>query len=474
MAIVRSGPLTWSQMWWVSGQPQSGESSHEDNLHTAIPAGRVSLEAARAAIADVVRHHENLRSRLDRSGGGNPLQIVDAADDARLSDVIEVVPAAASAEALQNAMRIDFRVHEQWPIKVLVLADAGKASALLLVMDHWAVDAWSIALLRRDLSAALAARAGGSPWSPSGPIEQPVDVAEWEASESGGGIQLDGALRFWGDQLELMRRELNGFRSPLASPGPAGAAPVFGSCQLASRRILRSAETVASRLNVPVAAVFLAAYAAAICAAEQAPAAGVFVLSANRLSGRARRSVRNAVLQAPVVLLADDRAGFEENVASAARQQVRSYRFANADPVATEKMWIDVMGDLWRSGVASAQFNYLSHDTLGPFIGEPVKVRAAGQPEPAADETVQFGEPRMQGPVYMLKVHQLSERVVMTLCWREDTGWGRVAESMLRYIEDLVCQGPDGAVFGRPQAIAGAGPVEPRTTSSGSNSSSSG
>src|ERR1700678_2156110 len=125
MAIVRTGPLTWPQMGWVSGMPQSGESSHEDNLHTAIPAGRVSLETARAAVADVVRHHENLRSRLDRSEGGRPLQSVDERDDARLSDVIEIVPASAGAEVLRNAMLINFRVHEQWPIKVLVLADAG-------------------------------------------------------------------------------------------------------------------------------------------------------------------------------------------------------------------------------------------------------------------------------------------------------------------------------------------------------------
>ena len=448
MAIVRSGPLTWSQMWWVSGQPQSGESSHEDNLHTAIPAGRVSLEAARAAIADVVRHHENLRSRLDRSEADRPLQIVDVADDAGLSNVIEVVPASAGAEVLQNAMRIDFRVHEQWPIKVLVLADAGKASALLLVMDHWAVDAWSLTVLRRDLSEALAARAGGSPWSPNGGVEQPVDVAEWEASASGG-VQLDEALRFWRDQLELMHKELNGFRSALALPGLADAAPMFGSCQLSSRPTLRSAEAVASRLNVPVSAVFLAAYAAAICAAEQAPAAGVFVLSANRLSGRSRSSVRNAALQAPVVLLGDERARFEENVASAARQQVRAYRFANADPVVTEKMWIGAMGDLWRSGVASAQFNYLSHDTLGPFLDEPVNARPARQPTTATDDTIHFGELKRRGPVYMLKVNQASDRVVMTLCWREDTGWGRVALSMLRYIEDLVCQGPEVAVFGR-------------------------
>jgi len=426
--------------------PQSGESSHEDNLNTAIPVGRVSLEAVRAAVADVVMHHENLRSRLDRSEVGRPLQIVDAADDVRLSDVIEIVPASAGNEVLRNAMRINFRVHEQWPIKVLVLADAGTASALLLVMDHWAVDAWSLAVLRRDLSEALAARAGGSPWSPSGIAEQPVDIAEWEASPSGGGVQLDEALRFWRDQLELMHKELNGFRSALAVLGPADVAPMFGSCRLGSRRVLRSAADVASRLNVPVSAVFLAAYAAAICAAEQAPAAGVFVLSANRLSGRSRASVRNAALHAPVVLLGDHRAGFTENVASAARQQVRAYRFANADSVATDKIWVGVMGDLWRSGVASAQFNYLSHETLGPFVSEPVKA--------LRDDTVHFGELRRQGPIYMLKVDQTSERVVMTLYWREDTGWGRVAESMLRYIEDLVCQGPEVAVFGRHGRVA--------------------
>jgi hypothetical protein len=315
-------------------------------------------------------------------------------------------------------------------------------------MDHWAVDAWSLAVLRRDLSEALAARAGGFPWSPSGRVEQPVDVAEWEASPSGGGVQLDEALRFWRDQLELMHKELNGFRSALASPGPADAAPMFGSCRLSSRRILCSAQALASRLSVPVPAVFLAAYAAAICAAERAPAAGVFVLSANRLSGRSRSSVRNAALQAPVVLLGDDRAGFAENVASAARQQVRAYRFANADPAVTEKMWIAALGDLWRSGVASAQFNYLSHDTLGPFLGEPLNARPTGRPA-VTDDTIHFGEPRTRGPVYMLKVHQASDRVVMTLCWREDTGWGRVAGSMLRYIEDLVCQGPEVAAFGR-------------------------
>jgi len=55
----------------------------------------------------------------------------------------------------------------------------------------------------------------------------------------------------------------------------------------------------------------------------------------------------------------------------------------------------------------------------------------------------------------MLKVNQASDRVVMTLCWREDTGWGRVAESMLRYIEDLICQGPEVAVFGGHGRTAG-------------------
>jgi hypothetical protein len=182
---------------------------------------------------------------------------------------------------------------------------------------------------------------------------------------------------------------------------------------------------------VSVPSIFLAAYAAAICAVEQAPAVGVFVLSANRLSGPARRSVRNAVLQAPVVLPDPARAGFEENIASAARQQARVYRLANADPVLTERMWIDILGGLWRAGVGSAQFNYLIRDSLGVILDESAK--------DGPEDEVRFDEPRMQGPIYMLTVSEMAERVVLTLRWRDDTGWGQVAEMMLRHIEDLVC-----------------------------------
>ena len=38
----------------------------------------------------------------------------------------------------------------------------------------------------------------------------------------------------------------------------------------------------------------------------------------------------------------------------------------------------------------------------------------------------------------MLSVNEIRDQAVISLYWHTDTGWGAVAEPMLRFLEDLV------------------------------------
>lgn len=509
--MVRDGPLTWAQHEWVQWIPTDTDTSYEDNICAAVPGRDLPTGQVVAAVRDVLARHEGLRSLVRRAGREDSRQYVCPVDD-RLDEVIQVMEDEASFRRRFDTpwRRTCFRIGEQWPVRVVLDTAGGRVRRIDLVVDHVAIDPWGMRVLCDDLNHALRARAAGrEPFGPGGSggpgglaVEQPIDVALAEASPAGLAYQRR-ALGYWERRLGEIGKALDGHvpfapsRAPLGRPGEsrlgessqvggsrfggsqsgesqAGEAGQgeFRSCWLASRRAGRAAGAIARATGVSPSAAFLLAFGAAVCAVERSSRAGIFAISANRFSAGAGRSVRKATMTMPMLLPAvspasaspvspvsadSPGAAYRGALADCAAQQLSGHRFANADPYATERMCEDILGDLYKTGVAYPRFSYMDEgvaddlNTLWPAGDD-------GFPGDEDDRIVTFSPPRPLGARYMMTVLHRPAGAVFSLQWSDATGWGETAEDMLLYVEDLMVWAASECA-GSPPALGGAGPA---------------
>ncbi|MEU8381375.1 hypothetical protein [Streptosporangium sp. NPDC048865] len=499
--VVREGPLTWAQHEWVQWIPTDTDTSYEDNICAAVPGRNLPTGQVAAAVRDVLARHEGLRSLVRRAGREDSRQYVCPVDD-RLDEVIQVMEDEASFRRRFDTpwRRTCFRIGEQWPVRAVLDTTGGHVRRIDLVVDHVAIDPWGMRVLCDDLNRALRARAAGREPFGSGPaVEQPIDVALSETSPAGLTYQRR-ALAYWERRLGEIGKALDGHvpyapsRAPLGGPGgsqqggpqPAGSQldgpqhsgaqlggseqGEFRSCWLASRRAGRAAGVIARATGVSPSAAFLLAFGAAVCAVERSSRAGIFAISANRFSAGAGRSVRKATMTMPVLLPAVSALpaasavsaespgdAYRRALADCAAQQLSGHRFANADPYATERMCEEILGGLYKTGVAYPRFSYMDEgvaddlNTLWPAGDD-------GFPGDEDDRTVTFSPPRPLGARYMMTVLHRPAGAVFSLQWSDATGWGETAEDMLLYVEDLMVWAAS-EYAGDPPVLGGTGPA---------------
>jgi hypothetical protein len=413
----RSGGLTLSQHEWVQWIPADSDTTFEDDIWTLLPGDGLPPDRAVQAVRDVLLRHEGLRSLVARADGGQHAEPVDD----RIGEVVVIADAAAAAD--DGWRRVCFRVGEQWPIRVVLFVAGRSVVRVGVVVDHVAIDPWGMTVLHRELRQALRARAAGrEPFGPE-PVEQPIDVAEAEASPAGLAYQRR-AQAHWQECLGRVADTLDG-RTPGPRPAAKPDAPLFASARLSSPRAAEAARAIAASTGVSPASTFLLAFGTAVCAVEESAGAGLFAISANRTTAESAGSVRKATMTLPVLVRAD-RGPFRSALADCAAQQLRGHRFANADPRVTEKMCHDILGDHYETAVAYPRFSYLT--------------APAGTEDGAADR-ITFGEPRSLGARFMLTVTQHRRGARLDLEWSRESGWDVVAEDLLRRVQDTVTQG---------------------------------
>jgi hypothetical protein len=464
---TRSGHLTWAQQEWFMWNPVDTPASHEDNVCVRVPAHDAAPEQALAAVRDVIGRHELLRSLIVRGGPvAEAVQHVTALG-AEPPGTLQLTDEDPSAEPIGpvfgHALRTPFRLGEQWPMKAVLFTRAGLVHSVAFVIDHAAIDAYSVRILREDFARALAARTadpGREPFDPAEVVEQPLDAAETEASETGAGRRRR-AEEYWRGQLGLLRKSLDGYTPLRSAEARAGASedPEHGTIEsgyrvavLTSQRAARASEQAAARFHVPVSTLFLTSFAAAIRAVEGVDVAGVFPFAANRTSEGARRSIRKAFMPtAPVVLADGTPERLAESLLDCAAQQARGQRFANTDPVATEGFCAEILGPLYQTGAAYARFNYIDQSVLSDaFDGLPT-ARGLSQPYDAAGEgLIAFHKPKEQGSEYYLRVEHNAACAWLTLAWHESTGWGPFADGMLWFIEETLAWAAEGGSGAAP------------------------
>ena len=123
-------------------------------------AGDLDVAALRAALTDVLGRHEVLRTVLPAADAQPCQQVLD------MSELDWRLPVTALAEAdlpaaVDQVAGRPFDLASEIPLRAALLAVGPDEHVLVVVIHHIAADAWSIALLARDISVAYTARRDG-------------------------------------------------------------------------------------------------------------------------------------------------------------------------------------------------------------------------------------------------------------------------------------------------------------------------
>jgi amino acid adenylation domain-containing protein len=209
VAAARDGelPLSFAQQrLWFLDQLEPG--SHAYNLAWAFElAGRLEVPALAAALAEVVRRHEALRTRF-AAAGERPVQVIAPAAPARLPvvDLGALAAPARSAEAarlVRAAARRPFDLVHGPLLRVALVRRQAEEHLALFAMHHAVSDGWSIGVLVHELGALYAAQASGRAQTaaelaqvlPPLPVQY-GDYAVWQRQWLAGEV-LERGLGYW-------------------------------------------------------------------------------------------------------------------------------------------------------------------------------------------------------------------------------------------------------------------------------------
>jgi hypothetical protein len=437
MMTDHSGPLTWAQQEWFAdlGSRSVGASAAANNSSAYLPGHRLPVAVAMTAINDLVERHEGLRTLIAQQADGQLMQA--ACTNAGVSDVVRTAadgPEATAAFAAATATA--FRLEKQWPVLFVLVTDGDAVTRIGIVVDHVAIDAWGWKVLGADLDTALIERSHGrAPFMSAPPVEQPLESARWETGPAGE-RHARRAGQFWRNQFETLRDGLGDW-TPTSGAEPAD--PVLCSYRLASAATATSADALTAATGVRASALYLLAFATAVAEVEGCAVVGVHALSANRLSTGVQKSVRKAVMPAPVVVGGDARGTFADRLSATANQQLDGFRFANFEPGAVAALNDEILGELQGSGAVAARFNFLDNSIIPSHLNH-TSLGGENIPftDPSIQGTVTADPPRPGGSRYILSVQHQAHGALMTLACHQDTAWSAAAADMLWHVEDLM------------------------------------
>ncbi|WP_072803374.1 non-ribosomal peptide synthetase [Rhodococcoides yunnanense] len=219
-------PLSLAQqrMWTLN---QFDSTSDAYNIPVAIRlTGSLDVAALRAAVGDLFRRHEILRTRYPDTADG-PVQSVVPLEEAQPPLELRDISAADVLAAVGDVVTEGFDVAAQVPVRAELyrITESGDSEfVLVLVAHHISADGFSMRPLIRDVMTAYVARTAGD--APSW-AELPVQYADyslWQrevlGSESDPDSVLAKQIAFWSDTLSGAPEQIG---LPTDFPRPARA-----------------------------------------------------------------------------------------------------------------------------------------------------------------------------------------------------------------------------------------------------------
>ena len=197
-------PLSFAQQrLWFLAQLEPGSAAY--NVAAAVRLeGELDVEALGAALREVGRRHEVLRTRFENRGG-RPVAVVEEGAELRVEEIdLRTFPEAErereAARLVSEAARRGFDLGE-WPlVRVRVVRVGEQERVLALVMHHIISDGWSLDVLIRELSALYGSYVRGEAAEPEPLPVQYADYARWQRSWMSGEV-LELQLDYWKQKL---------------------------------------------------------------------------------------------------------------------------------------------------------------------------------------------------------------------------------------------------------------------------------
>lgn len=182
------------------------------NIPVAVRlSGELDQGLLKAALYDLVRRHESLRTIFPESQGTSYQHILDADRACPELHVTEIAEKELS-DRLAEAVRYSFDLAAEPAFRAELFVIGPDKYVLLLLVHHIVGDGWSLTPLTRDLGTAYAARCHGrSPeWAPL--AVQYADYALWQqellGNEDDPNSLIAGQLAFWKETLKNLPDQL--------------------------------------------------------------------------------------------------------------------------------------------------------------------------------------------------------------------------------------------------------------------------
>src|SRR5262245_37186760 len=241
MARPRVGPVALSfaqeRLWFLERLGLVGSAY---NMPAAFRLqGRLDARALERSLAELVRRHENLRTRFETIDGEGA-QVIDPPGAFRLEvvDLSQLPEQEREAEALrrrQAEIEQPFDLTRGPLFRVSLLRLGSEDHLLLMTMHHIISDGWSIGIMIRELGALYAGFIQGRPARLPELKAQYADYAVWQR-EWLSGVVVEKQLEYWKEKLE---------RAPVLELPTVGPGPATPSFKGAAVRFELSAELTA-------------------------------------------------------------------------------------------------------------------------------------------------------------------------------------------------------------------------------------
>ncbi|MEU8727385.1 MULTISPECIES: condensation domain-containing protein [Streptomyces] len=270
-------PLAWGQenYWYVRFLRTEGSSKIATSW--AVPES-ASREQITAAVQELLRGHESLRTTFPQGNDGRPVQRVHPLRPVDVP-VLGLEPGQSPAGLTSRCAEAPMDPETDLPVRFALMTSAGRPFRLIIVLNHIAADGAGIEALWRDFEALL----GAGPHPQRHPAARtPSEQARHEQSED-----LHEHRKRALDYLQecfsqAPRATFPGFRpaaadtrqtgappdvtepgtgQPLTGPGAGQPTAVYHKAALRSAQLHASVETLARRNRTLPSLVYLAAYA---------------------------------------------------------------------------------------------------------------------------------------------------------------------------------------------------------------------
>src|SRR5215213_1864805 len=199
-------PLSFAQQrLWFLHQLDPQNTAYNISVGVRL-SGQLNVAALERALSEVIRRHEVLRTSFESSIDRQPVQVVREAQPIGLETILineqlsDAEKEARVYEVLRRETQGPFDLTAGQMLKVRLLRLGPQEHVLLLLLHHIVSDAWSMAVLLKEVAALYPAFAAGQP-SPLDELPlQYGDYAVWQREWLSGEV-LERELEYWRRQL---------------------------------------------------------------------------------------------------------------------------------------------------------------------------------------------------------------------------------------------------------------------------------